>query len=127
MRKIITALVAALSTALTGNAAIETLISDDFTATRSEWKLPPSGKFLSSGTLRIAVSPAEQGGNNLAKRTLDVSRWKGRLLFFSVEACAWKVSRPRNNWNGIKFMIHYNSPEYGRVWMHPVNLYGSFG
>ena len=127
MKTKILALATTLFAALTAGAAVETLMFDDFSTTRSEWKLPSTGGFLSTGALRIAATPAERKNNNLAKRTVDVTRWKGRLLFFSVEACAWKVTRPHNNWNGIKFMIHYNSPEYGRVWMHPVNLHGSFG
>ena len=76
--------------------------------------------------LRVTVSADQAKGGSMIRLPLDLKRYRGCRLLFECMAKADRVSKPAAAWNGVKFMLHYQSPTEGPQWHHPSGLFGTF-
>ena len=115
-----------LAAALSAEVAYET----DFRGEgRQGWTLPAGTAWVEEAgraALEAAVPDDRQTkGRVTAELPFDLSSYRGCPMRLTVQCRAEKVSRPPEEWNGIKFMLHYKKD--GRpVWRSPSGLYGSF-
>ena len=122
-----------LATALLGAAALlpagsmKPIHTDDFsTSNRGRWTMIPGAAWQEPGILEVNV-PRENGGtHHKVTAPIDLSACRGQLLTFTIEAKADNVTQPPNRWNGIKFMLSYDSPSIGKNYHHPIEQFGTF-
>jgi len=92
----------------------------------SQWQLVPGAVWGDPGVLTVEVPANPSTIHHKATMPIDFSELRGRLLLFTVQVKAEDVSKPPHKWNGIKFMIDYDSPSIGKNYHHPVDQFGSF-
>ena len=78
-------------------------------------------------SLFITVPVGQQTSRGcMVRLPLDVTRFRGCLLQFECMVKADHVSKPRNVWNGVKFMLHYKSKASGPYWRNQNGMFGTF-
>ncbi|NLC55241.1 MAG: glycoside hydrolase family 5 protein [Armatimonadetes bacterium] len=96
---------------------------------RAGWSQAPFAEWTTGhpgGTaLRVTV-PAGQAGAHMIRLPLDLTRYRGGKLYFECRAKAEDVSKPPEPYNGVKFMLHYQSPQEGPHWNNENNVHGTF-
>lgn len=100
--------------------------SDDLSSGRSHWKLFPGAQWRPGNILEVTVPENSSRNHHKVVKTIDLSKYRGQLLTFTVQAKAENVSQPPHRWNGIKYMLSYDSASIGKQWHHPIEQYGSF-
>ncbi|MBP5321252.1 MAG: cellulase family glycosylhydrolase [Kiritimatiellae bacterium] len=90
------------------------------------WKL---SKYATISGDRLTVSvpkeAAREGGS--ARTTLDLRPYAGKCLVGEVVCEGTAISRPRQSWNGLKFMLHYTDRNLGTpYWPNTQARLGSF-
>ncbi len=93
--------------------------------TDAKWKPGKFGK-LEGRRMVVQVPEADKEAMNCAEGTLDLSKFRGQALIFSIQARAREVSPPLKRWNGVKFMLSYRDGDGRSYWHHPSGLQGSF-
>jgi hypothetical protein len=79
-----------------------------------------------STSLHITVAPGSEDGSAMIRMPLDLKPYRGCQLTFECLAKAENVSKPKEAYLGVKFMLHYKSPEAGLRWQQQNNLHGTF-
>ena len=95
----------------------------------SGWRLPPEARIAGAGgrpVLTVTVPPGESAARQVvARRTLNLVPYRGHQVEFVYEVRADRVSRPPEEYNGVKLMLHYKDGEKNR-WPNAPRRY-SFG
>jgi endoglucanase len=88
----------------------------------AQW-VPVAGR----GTcLRVTAPGGQEAAAHMIRLPLDLARYRGCKLYFQCLAKAENVTKPRDTWNGAKFMFHYQSPSDGPFWQNQGDVYGTF-
>lgn len=98
---------------------------------RSRWSVNPSAQWLKEGVNRtmcfsVTVPPENSTLNNLIYYKFDLSKYRRMILNFTCLAKAENVTKPPEEYLGIKFMLHYKSAR-GEFWKNQDNVFGTFG
>ena len=75
-----------------------------------EWKLCPGAelkKLNGTSILRVCVPQGQKSRTHCASANIDLKPYAESLVIFSIRARAREVSKPRNYYNGVKFMLHF--------------------
>lgn len=97
-----------------------------------EFNFPAScwspGKFgkITGNQLVVEVPEAEKEPMNYAEAEVNLTPFREQALCFTIRARAWNVSTPRDNWNGVKLLLHYKDGFGREYWLQPCNLKGTF-
>ncbi len=83
---------------------------------------------IRDGILRIAVPPGpDQSAMNCSEAEIDLAPYRGKGVFtFSIRLRADGVSKPRRNWNGVKFMFRFRDKSGGEFYRNVSGLAGTF-
>jgi hypothetical protein len=102
----------------------------DTPQSREAWPEAPFANwekgYQGSTSLRVTVSDDEAKGGSMIRLPLDLKRYRGCRLLLECMAKADQVSQPADPWNGVKFMLHYQSPTEGPKWHNPSGSFGTF-
>ena len=80
------------------------------------------GKFL---VVDVPPEKAREGGRGVAY--VDLSKFDGKCIKAEIVARGENISKPRDSWNGLKFMVHYKDAESGiDYWPNTRSRLGSF-
>lgn len=106
-------------------------IGFDSETDRSAWSANPSARWLGEGVnrtmcLSVKVKPINITRNNLTYYKFDLTNYRGMILNFTCFAKAQDVTKPPEEYLGIKFMLHYRSVK-GDFWRNQDNVFGTFG
>ena len=107
-------------------------MSQDFelSSQRTAWTLaagtawreePGHGWVLEATQPEARVAEAAMG-----RLPFDLTPYRGRRLRFDCRVRAKDVSRPAQEYLGVKFMLHYRSPADGPFWINPNGVHGTF-
>ena len=93
------------------------------------WNMPSSAAAETINgipALRISVSP-ERGADvsNIAMRKFDLAPYKSKNLVLSCKIKAGGVTKSKQAWNGIKFMVNYKSAGQ-EIWRNISQTWGTF-
>ena len=94
--------------------------------TNLAWRLTRHAR-IEGNLLVVDVPPdkAREGGHGLAR--VDLSAFSGKCFMAEIVARGERISKPRDSWNGLKFMFHYKDPETGAdKWPNTRSRLGSF-
>lgn len=92
-----------------------------------KWNPGPYGT-LKDNILRVTVpaGPA-QANMNCAEAKIDLIPFRDKGLFtFSIRLRADGVSKPRQKWNGVKFMLHFKDESGKNYFYNVTGLEGTF-
>lgn len=95
------------------------------------WKIPPAFAKVETvdgaPALRVTVKPGnETKEQHFAIREIDLAPYRGNQLFLTYEVKGENVSVPPEQWNGVKLMLHFKTPQE-EVWRGAGVPTGSFG
>lgn len=76
--------------------------------------------------LRVVVPAEEATRDRMIRRTIDLTPYRGWRLYFECMAKAEGVTQPPHKYNGVKFMLDFNTPATGQHWVNQNNVYGTF-
>jgi len=79
-----------------------------------------------STSLCVTVSPDSDDGSAMIRMPLELKRYQGCQLTFECMAKAENVTKPKEAYLGVKFMLHYKSPSAGPRWQNPNDVHGTF-
>jgi len=84
------------------------------------WKIPPAFAKVETvdgaPALRVTVKPGnETKEQHFAIREIDLAPYRGNQLFLTYEVKGENVSVPPEQWNGVKLMLHFKTPQE-EVW-----------
>lgn len=91
-----------------------------------EWKLSKYAT-ISNDVLTVAVpeNAAREGGS--ARTVIDLRPFCGKMLRGEIQCQGTDISRPRQSWNGLKFMLHFTDGKTGtQMWPNTGPRLGSF-
>ena len=91
-----------------------------------EWKLTKYAT-ISNDLLTVSVpkEAAREGG--AARTMIDLRPFCGKMLRGEILCQGTDISRPRQSWNGLKFMLHFTDRKSGeQVWPNTGSRVGSF-
>ncbi|UKI30604.1 MAG: hypothetical protein L6W00_22145 [Lentisphaeria bacterium] len=71
-------------------------------------------------------SAGEKSRTHCASAKIDLTPYAESLVIFSIRARAREVSRPRNYYNGVKFMLHFTDENNREQWKNAVRIDGTF-
>jgi aryl-phospho-beta-D-glucosidase BglC (GH1 family) len=106
-------------------------IDFDNTAAQEKWTRAPWAKWVKDGiggatVLAVDVPSTEKPGHHKITMPFDVVPYRGMSLHFECMAKAENVSKPPQPYNGVKFMMHFNSLVAGQQWRNQGNVFGTF-
>ena len=80
--------------------------------TNLSWRLTRNAR-IEGNCLVVDVPPekAHEGGSGLAR--VDMSAFSGKCFMAEISARGERISKPRDSWNGLKFMFHYKNQDTG--------------
>ena len=97
---------------------------------REVWSLADFAQWADGRTgstvLRVTVPPGASDGGHMIHAPLAVERYRGCVLLFECAAKAEAVTKPRESYFGVKFMVHVRTGEAGDVWHNENNVFGTF-
>ena len=105
---------------------------EDFDSTNSlaRWLGLPKGMALVSGPNGLALSVSRTTNSEprsvMTHTSLSAERLRGCKVRCEAQVRATNVAQPSNSWNGIKVMLHTESPSEGNRWDQQNNLFGTF-
>ncbi len=76
--------------------------------------------------LHVQAASNEASGSHMISRPLTLKPWAGCELLFQCRVKALNVTRPAQPYLGVKFMLHYDAPSSGPVWLNENDVYGTF-
>jgi len=82
--------------------------------------------YQDSTSLCVTVPSDRARGGNMIRMPLDLAPYRGCRLLFECQAKAEDVTRPRESYLGVKFMLHYESESEGSHWQNQNNVFGTF-
>lgn len=88
----------------------------------AEWVDGPQG----GKALRVTVAENDPKGSWMIRMPLDLTRYRGCKLLFECRARAENVTQPPQTYNGVKFMLHYQSEASGPHWQNQNGVFGTF-
>lgn len=94
-----------------------------------EWKLCPGAELKNlNGTsiLRVSVPQEQKSRTHCASANIDLTFYTESLVIFSIRARAREVSKPRNYYNGVKFMLHFTDENNREQWKNAIRIDGTF-
>ncbi|MBQ6337853.1 MAG: cellulase family glycosylhydrolase [Kiritimatiellae bacterium] len=94
--------------------------------TNLNWRLTRHAR-IEGNLLVVDVPPdkAREGGCGVAR--VDMSAFSGKCFIAQIVARGERISKPRQSWNGLKFMFHYKNPETGtEQWPNTHSRLGDF-
>ena len=94
--------------------------------TNLNWRLTRHAR-IEGNLLVVDVPPdkAREGGCGVAR--VDMSAFSGKCFIAQIVARGAGISKPRQSWNGLKFMFHYKNPETGTdQWPNTRSRLGDF-
>ena len=94
--------------------------------TNLSWSLSRFAR-IEGNFLVVDVPPekAREGGRGVAY--VDLSKFDGKCIKAEIVARGENISKPRDSWNGLKFMFHYKDAESGiDYWPNTRTRLGSF-
>ncbi|MDH7569582.1 MAG: hypothetical protein QHJ73_08360, partial [Armatimonadota bacterium] len=86
----------------------------------AQWVQVPDGGWV------LRVSTADAAKSAMVTLPFDLQPYRGCKLFFQCRARAENVTRPPQEYNGVKFMLHYQSAQAGPYWHNQNGVYGTF-
>ncbi|MCP4450067.1 MAG: hypothetical protein GY809_01290, partial [Planctomycetes bacterium] len=98
-------------------------------AERALWSAVPSGQWIqdsNSATLRVQVAPDKASDMHMISRPLVLRPWRGCELLFTCRVKALDVTRAAQSYLGVKYMLHFDAPSSGPVWLNQNDVYGTF-
>ncbi len=106
-------------------------IDFDNPAEQAKWSKAPWAKWLKDGAdgktvLMVEVPASEKAGHHKITMPFDIEKYRGMSLHFECMAKAANVTKPPQQWNGVKFMFHYLSAGTGQHWNNQGNVFGTF-
>lgn len=123
LRAVLVILLIGCARAAGASSANGTVFRDDFeeAASRDAWALETCAAWeqaAGQGTvLGVCIPPAYSGELEAAARLrIDLAAYRGKRINLFCRAKAEDVTKPRDDWNGIKFMLHYRTPSTGERW-----------
>lgn len=108
----------------------ETIYQCDFKPEQlKDWTMPSCAAAETINgipALRISVSP-ENGADvsNIAMRKFDLAPYKSKNLVLNCKIKAGGVTKSKQAWNGIKFMVNYKSAGQ-EIWRNISQTWGTF-
>lgn len=113
-------------------AAGDTIFKADFSnpVDRAKWPAAPFASWAKEGknggtVLKVVVPSTEAAGKHMITLPIDLNPYEGMRLWLRCQAKATDVSAPPQDWNGVKFMLHYTS-RTREFWRNKSPVYGSF-
>ena len=94
-----------------------------------EWKLCQGAELKNlNGTsiLRVSVPQEQKSRTHCASANIDLTFYTESLVIFSIRARAREVSKPRNYYNGVKFMLHFTDENNREQWKNAIRIDGTF-
>lgn len=94
------------------------------------WKLPSFAKVEptdSGHCLVIRLDKVIPGDDGRAVLPFDFSKYAGKTVRMDGEMSYENVSKPRQSWNGTKFMMVFATKGGQRYWKHPSGEHGTSG
>ncbi len=79
-----------------------------------------------NGTTSLFITVPTGRSGCMIHLPLDLTPYRDSLLQFECMSKAIHVTKPDNVWNGVKFMLHYQSKS-APYWKNVNGLYGTFG
>lgn len=84
------------------------------------WKIPPAFAKVETvdgaPALRVTVKPGMKRKNSISQSAKSILRpYRGNQLFLTYEVKGENVSVPPEQWNGVKLMLHFKTPQE-EVW-----------
>ena len=77
--------------------------------------------------LTVDVPPDKAGEGGCGRACVDLSAFSDKCFQAEIVARGENISKPRDSWNGLKFMFHYKNPETGsEQWPNTRPRLGSF-
>ena len=94
--------------------------------TNLNWRLTRNAR-IEGNYLIVDVPPerAREGGSGLAR--VDLSAFSEKCFIAEIVASGERISKPRDSWNGLKFMFHYKNQDTGTdQWPNTRSRLGDF-
>jgi len=111
-----------------GNLVFET--SFDTPAERDAWSKAEFAQwepgYEGTTSLCVTVPGGRATAGNMTGMPLDLAPYRGYRLRFECMARAEGVTKPSQDYLGVKFMLHYRSKERGPYWQNQNGVFGSF-
>ncbi len=93
------------------------------------WRLPAEASWREAPgrgvTLCVVVPRDTQPGYHCAEMEVDLRPYAGERATLSCDARAEEVTRPRDEWNGVKCMLRLESPSQGKLYPGVRGFYGT--
>ena len=64
----------------------------------------------------LKISADTRHGANTVQAAVDLSPYRSKEIIVKCRIKAENVSRPKESYNGVKLMLHYETPSAGRQW-----------
>ncbi len=93
----------------------------------TNWSLPKGATVKSDdrGPYLEITLDKPTGGEGRAVLPFDFTKYVGKAVKLQAEFSYDNVSKPRDSWNGTKFMLIFQTKDGKTHWMHPSGSYGS--
>jgi len=100
--------------------------------TQAEQSLWPKASFAQwiqesdSVTLRVQAASDKATVSHMISMPLTLKPWAGCELLFTCRVKAQAVTRAPQPYLGVKYMLHYETPSSGPVWLNENDVFGTF-
>jgi len=74
----------------------------------------------------LKVTAASRRTPSMVHATLDLSPYRGKAIVLKCRVKTESVSKPGHTYNGVKLMLHYETPSAGKQWPGISNQWGTF-
>ncbi len=89
-------------------------------------KIPGASWVKRKGGSYLRVSVDNRRTHGMVQAVVDLTPYRGKEVILKCRIKAQDVSKPKAAYNGIKLMLHYETPLAGKQWPGLNNLWGTF-
>jgi endoglucanase len=95
-------------------------------AEQARWSEAPCAQWIPGSNSAALRVQAEALGSHMVTRPLPLEPWAGCELLFTCRVKAQDVTRAAQPYLGVKYMLHYDAPSSGPVWLNENDVHGTF-